>query len=136
MKELIIDAKTENLNAVLDFINAELEAYGCGMKTMTQISIAAEEIFVNIAHYAYDTGIGKAAVRVYINDGITIEFEDNGKPYNPLENADPDITAKLGEREVGGLGIFMVKNIMDAVEYKRDGGKNILTVRKNFKTSI
>ena len=132
MKELNIEAKIENLETVLDFVSAELEAADCSMKLQTQIAIVVEEIFVNIAHYAYNPETGGAVIRLAIGDEIKIEFEDSGKPYNPLENVDPDITAGAEEREIGGLGIFMVKKIMDAVEYEYKDRKNILTIRKVF----
>lgn len=130
MKEMIIKAKIENLDAVLDFISGELAAADCPMKMQTQIAIAVEEIFVNIAHYAYRSEIGEATVRVTVDKEVSIEFEDSGKPYNPLERKDPDITAGVQEREIGGLGILMVKHIMDAVEYRYEAGKNILFIRK------
>ena len=139
MQELLIEAKTENLNAVLEFVNAQLEAVDCPMKTQTQFAIAVEEVFVNIAHYAYKTAdnqhpeIGGAAIRVTVGDEVRIEFEDKGKPYNPLEKDDPDITVGADEREIGGLGIYMVKNFMDAVEYRREDNKNILLIRKAVK---
>jgi anti-sigma regulatory factor (Ser/Thr protein kinase) len=87
-----------------------------------------EEIFVNIAHYAYTPETGSVTIRMSVQENIVIEFEDSGKPYNPLEKEDPDIKASAEEREVGGLGIFMVKKIMDKVEYRREGNKNILTI--------
>ena len=130
MKELVVDATVENLSMVLDFINAELEESDCPLKLQTSIEIAVEEIFVNIANYAYKPEIGDAFVRVAVGDEVTIEFEDNGVPYNPLEKEDPDITVSAAEREVGGLGIFMVKQIMDSVEYRREDGRNILMIRK------
>ena len=130
MKELIIEAKTENLDAVLEFISAELEESECSMKLQTQIAIAVEEIFVNIAHYAYNPEVGGAVIRISVADEVTIEFEDKGAPYNPLENTDPDITSGAEEREIGGLGIFMVKKIMDAVEYCHKDNKNLLVIRK------
>lgn len=130
--ELLIEAKLENLDAVLDFINEKLETADCPLKMQTQISIAIEEIFVNIANYAYNPEVGGAVIRVSVGDEVVIEFEDNGKPYNPLEKSDPDITKSAEEREIGGLGIFMVKKIMDAVDYKRVGNKNILTIKKKL----
>ena len=133
MKELFIGAKTENLDAVLDFIGGELEAADCSMKMQSQIAIAAEEIFVNIAHYAYKPEVGGALIRVNVGDEVMIEFEDKGKPFNPLDKDDPDVTIGAEEREVGGLGIFMVKNMMDAVEYRHEDGKNILLIKKAFK---
>ena len=133
MKELAIEAKTENLEAVLEFVSAELELAKCSMKLQTQIAIAVEEIFVNIAHYAYGSESGGAVVRVAaVGDELVIEFEDSGKPYDPLNKADPDVTAGVEEREIGGLGIFMVKKIMDTVEYGYKDGKNILKITKSF----
>jgi len=132
MKELIIDAKIENLDAVLEFIAGELEAAECSMKLQTQIAITVEEVFVNIAHYAYLPEVGGAVIRITASDEVCIEFEDNGKPYNPLEKDDPDITLGAEEREIGGLGIFMVKKIMDAVEYRHEDGKNILKITKGL----
>jgi len=131
MKELITEAKTENLDAVLKFVSTELDAAGLSQKLQTHILVAVEEVFVNIAHYAYNSEVGGTTIRLAIDEEIVIEFEDSGKPYNPLENKDPDTTLTAGEREIGGLGVFMVKQIMDAVEYRNASGKNILTIRKN-----
>jgi len=128
--ELSIDAKTENLDSVLDFINEHIEH--CSMKIQNQIGIVIDEVFANISAYAYDPDVGGVTVRIKAEDDIIIEFEDNGVPYNPLSNEDPDISLDADEREVGGLGIFMVKNIMDSVEYKRDGSRNILTIKKQL----
>ena len=135
MKELAIEAKTENLDAVLGFVSEQLEAADCPIKVQTQITIATEEIFVNISHYAYKPEVGGALIRVTVGDEAVIEFEDKGKPYNPLEKDDPDITAGTEEREIGGLGIFMVKKIMDAVEYRRENDKNIMLIKKAFKAN-
>jgi len=130
MKELIVDASIEELDEVLDFVNEVLEASDCNRKVITQINIAVEEIFVNIAHYAYNPEIGGAVIRITVSDEVLIEFEDKGKPYNPLLKIDPDITKNAEERDIGGLGIFMVKKIMDSVEYNHTDNKNILTIRK------
>ena len=132
MKELLIDAKTENLGTVLEFIEAALAASDCPMKLQKQIAIAVEEIFVNIAHYAYKPEIGDATIRIIVGDEVVIEFEDSGNPYNPLEKINPDVTLDAHEREIGGLGIFMVKNIMDTVDYRHEAGKNLLTIRKTL----
>ena len=132
MRELLIDAELDNLDTVLGFVTSELEATGCPMKQQTKIIIAVEEIFVNIARYAYAPGIGGVAIRVAIGDEITIEFEDEGIPYNPLENEEPDITSGAEARKIGGLGVFMVRQIMDSVIYKREAGKNVLTISKQI----
>lgn len=131
MKELLIDATLDNLDTVIDFVSGELEENSCDMRLQTQINIAVEEIYVNIAHYAYNPEIGGAKIRVEVStDAVFIEFEDKGKPYNPLEKIDPDITKGAEEREIGGLGIFMVKKIMDSVEYDHFDNKNVLKIKK------
>ncbi len=131
MHELIIEATLENLDIVQDFINKRLE--DCPLKVQNQISIAVDEIFSNIARYAYHPETGGAAVRISVEDDITVEFEDSGIAYDPLRQEAPDITLSAEEREIGGLGLFMVKNLMDSLEYRREGNKNILTIRKKRK---
>ena len=130
MKELSIDAKKENLDTVMDFICSVLEEGGCPIKLQTSICLSVEELFVNVAHYAYQKEAGKVTIRIEVNYKITIEFEDEGIPFNPLEKEDPDINAAAKDREIGGMGIFMVKQIMDSVEYKRESGKNIVVMSK------
>lgn len=135
MNELTVDAKVDNLNVVLSFVDAELEKYECSMKTQMQIDIAVEELFVNIANYAYSPVIGIATVRVEVKDdplSVYITFVDEGKPYDPLAKEDPDVSLSAEEREVGGLGIYMVKKSMDAVEYEYKDGANILTIVKKL----
>lgn len=132
-KSLTVDATIENLNAVNEFIDGFLEENGCTAKAQMQIDLAVEEIYVNIAHYAYGDSVGKAEVKVENNNGeITIVFSDSGVPYNPLEKADPDITASADDRQIGGLGIFLTKKNMDAVSYEYKDGKNILTMKKRI----
>jgi amino acid adenylation domain-containing protein len=131
MKELKIDAAVSSLDKALDFVNAELESYNCPLKIKNQIDIAVEEIFVNIANYAYAPETGFAIVRMEVyGREIWLEFEDTGKPYNPLENPDPDIDVPAEQRSIGGLGVFMTKNIMDSLEYRYEDGRNIMTIKK------
>ena len=133
-KELTLEASVENLNRVLDFLEGPMDSVECPLSVQTQLNIAVEEIFVNIAHYAYTPGKGDTTVRVETdkkNRSISVTFTDRGIPYNPLEKADPDTTLSAEERQIGGLGIFMVKKSMDAMEYRREDGMNILTIRKN-----
>lgn len=133
MKELVVPAKIENLDTVIDFVNAELELNNCDMKVQMQIAIAVEEIYVNIAHYAYRPENGDATIRCAVGGQplkVTIIFLDGGKPYNPLERKDPDITLGADQRDIGGLGIFMVKESMDSVEYEYKDNTNILTIKK------
>ena len=134
-KELDIEAVEENLDEVMAFVDENLEAVGCSMKAQMQIDIAVEEIFVNICKYAYHPDKGRAVVRVEVSDDpvqVKITFIDHGKPYDPLLKDDPDVTLSADDREIGGLGIFMVKQTMDAVEYEYKDGSNILTLVKNL----
>ena len=135
MKEITVDATLDNIETVTEFIDAELERVDCSPKAMMQINIAVDELFSNIARYAYEPGKGPATVRVEVDPEtpeVVITFLDHGKPYNPLENEDPDITLSAEERGIGGLGIFMVKKTMDAIEYEYKDGKNILRVKKKL----
>ena len=135
MKELTIAAKVENIEAVTDFVNEQLEALDCWMKAQMQIDIAIDELFGNIAHYAYNPEIGKATVRVEVIEdplAVTITFIDNGVPYDPLAKADPDTTLSAEEREIGGLGIYMVKKSMDDITYEYKDGQNILKIKKHI----
>ena len=131
MHELITEAKTENLDEVLDFIDQHLEEWGCKMKTITQINIAAEEIFVNIAHYAYgtDSGIARILIGRSGNDA-EITFIDSGVRYDPLAKDDPDVTLSAEERDIGGLGIYIVKKSMDSVSYEYQDNHNVLKISK------
>ena len=135
MKELAIDARIEKLDEVLDFVNEELEAEDCPLKEQMQLDIAVEEIFVNIAHYAYPDTTGKAVIRMDIQENpavVEITFIDWGTAYNPLEKTDPDVTLSAEDREIGGLGIYMVKKSMDHVSYEYKDGQNIFTIQKNI----
>lgn len=133
MDKLTIEAKTENFSAVREFIDEKLEKLGCKMKIQFQIDVAVEEIFVNIAHYAYEPDTGMAEIRFSADDDTaTITFIDSGKPYNPLEKPDPDITLSADEREIGGLGILMVRKSMDDMKYEYIGGQNILSIIKKL----
>lgn len=134
-EELVIEATVDNLSKVMEFVDAELEKAGCGMKSQMQIDIAVEEIFVNIANYAYKPGTGDATIRVSVVGKpamASITFIDSGIPYNPLAKDDPDVTLSAEERQVGGLGIFMVKNSMDDMIYEYKDGKNVLTLKKQL----
>ena len=124
-----------SLPVVQDFINGRLEATGCTAAAKNHIQVAAEEIFVNIAHYAYAPEIGRATVRVEVSDNpvtVTITFIDQGQPFDPLTREDPDVTLSADERGIGGLGIFLSKKIMDDVTYEYTDGRNILTLKKDL----
>ena len=135
MKEMTLPAVVENIAQVTDFVNAQLEEIGCPMKAQVQIDIAIDELFGNIAQYAYNPETGPATVRVEVSDApisVTITFMDHGVPYDPLQKEDPDITLSAEERGSGGLGIFMVKKTMDEITYEYKDGQNILRIRKDL----
>lgn len=131
--EIAVEAVTDNLREVIGIIEEDLEKAGCPMKEQMQITVAVEEIFVNVASYAYAPGKGNVRIRRELlkdPDGIAITFIDSGVPYNPLEKDDPDTTLSAEERQIGGLGIYMVKQSMDDMKYEYREGENILTLVK------
>ena len=135
MKEMTLPAVVENIAQVTDFVNAQLEEIGCPMKAQVQIDIAIDELFGNIAQYAYNPETGPATVRVEVSEApisVIITFMDHGMPYDPLQKEDPDITLSAEERGTGGLGIFMVKKTMDEITYEYKDGQNILRIRKDI----
>ena len=132
--ELELEAVRENLDELVAFLEERLDATDCTPKARMQINLAVEEIFVNIASYAYNPETGKATVRVEVSDepvSVTITFVDHGVPYDPLAKEDPDVSLSAEERGIGGLGIFLTKQIMDDVSYEYAHGQNILRIRKN-----
>ena len=133
VKELETDASVDELNNVISFIDETLEAADCPMKTQMKIELSVEEIFVNIASYAYAPGTGKALIRVGVSGEpsvVEITFIDSGVKYDPLAKEDPDITLDASERSIGGLGIFLTKKNMDEVSYEYKDGRNIFTMKK------
>jgi sigma-B regulation protein RsbU (phosphoserine phosphatase) len=132
---ITIDATDDAMDPVQDFIMDKLMSYGCEKKVLMQIRLAVEEIFVNIASYAYSPEIGTVMIQVTVHEdplSAKITLIDHGRPYNPLEKPDPDPTLTVRQRKKGGLGIYMVKNSMDDVRYEYRDGKNILTIKKNL----
>ena len=130
--ELILPARVENLEKVQAFV-AERIGEDCSPRAQMQLDLAVEEIFVNIANYAYAPGEGKAAVRVRVSEdpkAATVTFRDRGVPYDPLAKEDPDVAVLAGDRKIGGLGIFLTKQVMDEVSYEYKNGQNVLTMKK------
>ena len=134
VQELNIAAKVDNLQDVLAFVDTVIEEAGCPMKAQMEIDVAVEEIFVNIASYAYDENGGEARMTVCVTEDkeAHITFYDSGIPYDPLAKEDPDVTLSAEERQIGGLGIFMTKKLMDDVSYEHTDGFNVLKLVKKF----
>ena len=132
-RELTLDARTENVEQVTAFVDEILEGMDCPMKTQMQIDVAIDELFSNIANYAYGEQGGKVTVAVETMEApraVAITFIDRGIPYDPLSKADPDTTLSAEERQLGGLGIFLVRRKVDDVRYVYENGKNVLTIEK------
>jgi anti-sigma regulatory factor (Ser/Thr protein kinase) len=130
-----VKAELENVDIVTDFVNEQLEGMDCSMRSVIQIDIALDELFSNVCHYAYGDGVGYATIYVdehEDNGTVSITLEDEGIPFDPLEHEDPDVTLSIDEREIGGLGIFMVKRTMDDVLYEYRDGKNRITIVKSL----
>lgn len=135
MREITVDAAIENITEVTAFVDEQLEAFDCPMKVQMQIDIAIDELFSNIAHYAYKPEVGKATVRVEFDEeprAAVVTFVDRGVPYDPLAKKDPDVTLSAEERKIGGLGIYLVKKSMDDMFYEYKDGQNILIIKKLF----
>ena len=135
MNKITVDAVLENLQTVMDFATENLEAHDCSMKVSMQLELVIEEIFVNISSYAYHPEIGSATFCMEFEKepaAVLMTFIDGGKPYNPLEKNDPDTTLDIDERDVGGLGIFLVKKNVDEISYEYADGKNILHMKRFF----
>ncbi len=135
MNTLTLEATIDNIPVITDFINEQLEALDCAMKAQLQIDVAIDEVFTNIASYAYPEGAGMATVQIDFDAATrvaSIVFEDDGIPFNPLKAKEPDITLSAEERPIGGLGIFLVRKTMDDVRYERRDDKNILTIEKKI----
>ena len=128
-------AKIDALSDVLGFVDQELQDCDCPMKIQMAVCVAIEEVFVNVAHYAYGEGEGDMTLGIGYNDEsreITFRMTDKGVPFDPLDKSDPDITLSAEDREIGGLGIFITKKTMDTVTYAYENGKNILTMVKKI----
>ena len=135
MKEVTVDATLESIPVITEFVDGQLEQFDCPVKAQMQIDIAIDELFSNIVHYAYHPGTGPATVRVEVIEeplSVVITFIDQGVPYDPLAKADPDVTLSVEEREIGGLGIYIVKKNMNEITYEYKDGRNILKIRKEL----
>ena len=131
--KITVKADCIELGNITAFIDGILESHECPPKVQMQIDLCVEEVFVNIANYAYPDGEGNVDIAINtLEQEVSIIFTDCGIPYDPLQKTDPDVTLSAEERDVGGLGIFLVKKNMDSVAYYRVDGKNVLTLKKSF----
>ena len=135
MKTIVVPAAEDVLDEVQEFIGEELERSGCSDIAQSQIELAVEEIFVNIASYAYSPGRGEVKIRCEAREDpirVSIQFLDHGRPYDPLAKEDADTSVEALEEREGGLGILLAKKVMDDVSYSYEKGENILTITKKL----
>lgn len=133
MKEIRLKATLDNLNTVNAFVETELEASQCPMRTAMKIMVALEELYVNVAHYAYGEETGDVIIQVDVQPGkMQIRLLDYGMAYNPAANPEPDITLSADERQIGGLGVYMVKKSMDVFTYQRINDQNMVLIEKHW----
>ena len=134
-KKIRVAATKENLETVTAFLDEILDEKDCPLKVRLQIDLALEEMYINIANYAYTPKIGEMELRVAFDEAgreLTLVLIDSGIPYDPLAKKDPDVTLSADKRKIGGLGIYLVKKTMDSMMYERRDGRNIVTMKKKF----
>ncbi len=136
-KKITVNATLDNLPEVTDLVEEMLKKSGCPGRIASKIMVCVEELFVNITNYAYNPSVGECTVdmetKTLSNGGaIKLVMRDSGTPFNPFEREEPDITLSADERSIGGLGIFMVKKIMDSVQYEYTNNENIVTLEKSW----
>ncbi|MGN0093066.1 MAG: ATP-binding protein [Methanobrevibacter sp.] len=135
MEEIIIKADKSNLESILSKIEKSLSNYEISIKSKLQLEIAIEEIFVNISNYAYGDGIGDVRIEYFIDENplsINIRFIDEGFEFNPLEVSSPDTSLSAEDRDIGGLGLVLVRKNIDSISYEYKDNQNILTIKKLF----
>lgn len=135
MKDLLVESKIEDVEVVMKFVESELQSLGCSDDAWMQIKLAIDEIFGNICYYAYGSDSGPVKVSVGMsedNKSVLLTFSDSGIPYDPLEADIPDVELDGDERPIGGLGIFLVRELMDDITYEYKDGNNILCLIKTI----
>ena len=137
MKEIVVDADVNNLHKVFDFIEKELDSVECNIKARTRLLVAIEEIFINIAKYAYKDNDGEGTIKVQVSfsfdpNMVTVVFIDSGVKYDPLAKEDPDVGLSASDRPIGGLGIYITKKFVDELVYDYKNNNNILTIKKQI----
>ncbi|MBR5345976.1 MAG: ATP-binding protein [Clostridia bacterium] len=135
MKEITVKAAIANMPLVIGLAEEVLEQAGCSMRVQMQIDVAIDELFGNVAHYAYPDGEGDAIIQCGVDPEtrvFTFVLKDRGIPFNPLDRPEPDVTLPAKDRKIGGLGIFLAKKTMDELTYRWEDGFNILTAQKKI----
>lgn len=130
--KIVVAATVGRLREVIDFVERKAERFGLAPKKKMGALIAVEEVFVNICSYAFPQGEGAVEVSSTVQaDTWALEIADAGRPFDPLALPDPDITADIAKRKIGGLGVYFIRSLSDDVGYRWENGRNI--VRLEFK---
>ena len=135
-EELVIEAVVDNLDDVNLFVHKSIEQFEISKRNLMQLDLVVEEIFVNIASYAYAPNTGLVKILLETTSmplSVSLTFIDSGIPYNPLEKSDPDVNLSADDRQIGGLGIFLTKNLVDNISYQFIDGQNVLELTKSLK---
>lgn len=138
MEEIILKSNSENLSSLLLKIEEFLEDKGISTKSILQLELTIEELFINICNYAYETE-GEIKIQYELLENplmMIMNFIDEGIEFNPLDEEAPDLTLSADEREIGGLGLTIVRNNVDNIDYKYENNQNILTVEKIFELAM
>ena len=117
------------------FVEAFGIAEGLAPEVVYSLNLALDEVVTNVIRYGHEDDGREHPIVVRLaleRDVVTAQVEDDGRAFNPLEAAAPDLGASLDERPIGGLGIFLVRSVMNSVEYRREDGRNVLTMKKNL----
>lgn len=133
VEDITVEATIDNMKSVLDLAENLLTEASCPLPVVTRFLLSIEEIYVNVANYAYEDSVGNCRVQYTLSDSsMAIDVWDSGIPFNPLEREDPDITLKAEDRKIGGLGIFMTKTMMDEITYEYKDGQNHIWMKKSW----
>ena len=134
-KQIILQNDIQQVPLLAQFVDEACETAGLNMATSMKLNLAIEEAVVNVMNYAYPQGtIGDINIEVQVdNNQLEFIISDSGTPFDPTTKAEVDTTLSAEERPIGGLGIHLVRNIMDSINYERANGKNILALIKKLK---
>ena len=134
-KQIILQNEVQQVPRLAEFIDEVCETAGLDMATTMKLNLAVEEAVVNVMNYAYPQGtVGDIYIVVQVdNNQLEFIISDSGTPFDPTTKAEVDTTLSAEERTIGGLGIHLVRNIMDSINYERVNGKNILALIKKLK---
>ena len=132
---ITLTAVPENFAAAQEHVRSFLDSASCSMRTLFELDMVVEEVFINVASYAYPDSTGMVSLDLTLDEEqnfLCLTFRDSGIPYDPLRKQSPDVTAPAEKRPIGGLGIFLVQKYSDSLSYEYADGENRLTIGKKL----